>query len=121
VTRSFLNTTAAFAPVDMGASGGGVLDLEWGCEAIARAIRRTPRQTYHMLESGLLPAKKNGKIWVADRAELRAHFTTNGNGHTEPTPARGESTPPPLTKPPQDKPRGTVGGQGGARRSTRRR
>src|SRR5687768_11595680 len=50
------------------------LDLLWGCEAIARAIGRTKRQTFHMLETGQLPAHKIGERWVVSRAALREHF-----------------------------------------------
>jgi hypothetical protein len=45
-------------------------DLVWGCAAIGRVINRTGRQTYHMLERGLLPAKKIGARWVASRRKL---------------------------------------------------
>lgn len=46
-------------------------DLIWGCKAIAQEINRTERQTYHMLEKGVLPADKVGKIWVARRSRLQ--------------------------------------------------
>ncbi len=50
------------------------IDLVWGCTAIAKEIKRTDRQTFHLLEAGALPAKKVGNRWVADRGKLRAHF-----------------------------------------------
>lgn len=50
------------------------IDLVWGCAAIAKVIQRTPRQTFHMLESGLLPARKIGNRWVAERGKLHALF-----------------------------------------------
>ena len=51
------------------------LQLIWGCEGIAREIGRTRRQTFHLLESGAIPAaKKIGGRWVADRRHLRALF-----------------------------------------------
>ncbi|WP_181166176.1 MULTISPECIES: DNA-binding protein [unclassified Mesorhizobium] len=50
------------------------IDLVWGCAAIARVIRRTPRQTFHLLESGSLPAKKVGGRWVIERGKLLALF-----------------------------------------------
>ena len=49
-------------------------DLIWGGSAIAKAIGRTDRQTFNMLEKGLLPAKKVGERWVASRAKLVAFF-----------------------------------------------
>lgn len=45
-------------------------DLVWGANAIARAINRTDRQTYGMLEGGELPAKKVCGRWVASRKKL---------------------------------------------------
>jgi hypothetical protein len=51
------------------------LDLIWGAAAIGRAIRKERSAVYHMLESGLLPARKHGGQWVARRADLERHFT----------------------------------------------
>ena len=48
--------------------------LIWGVPAIAEVIDRTPRQTWHLLNSGLLPAKKVGAKWVATRGGLRQSF-----------------------------------------------
>ena len=50
------------------------LDLVWGGRDIAKAINRNPRQTFYLLETGAIPARKVGKIWVADRGELRNWF-----------------------------------------------
>jgi hypothetical protein len=50
------------------------LDLVWGADAIAAAIGRSPRQTFHMLDSGQLPAKKVGNRWVAERGKLIRFF-----------------------------------------------
>jgi hypothetical protein len=50
-------------------------DLIWGVEAIASEIGRTPRQAYHLLQSGALPvAKKVGGHWVVQRRKLEAFF-----------------------------------------------
>jgi hypothetical protein len=46
---------------------------------------------YYELETGLIPAGKSGKVWVASKAVLRAHYRdltsppsrTNGAGVTE--------------------------------------
>jgi hypothetical protein len=46
------------------------IELVWGIEAIAKVIQRTPRQTYHMLVSGYLPAKQVGNRWVAEKGKL---------------------------------------------------
>jgi hypothetical protein len=45
-------------------------DLVWGCDEIARIVNRTGRQTYHLIASGHLPAKKVGNHWVASRKKL---------------------------------------------------
>ncbi|WP_292500199.1 hypothetical protein [Mesorhizobium sp.] len=37
-------------------------------------INKKPRQAFHLLESGLLPARKVGNQWVAERGKLRAFF-----------------------------------------------
>ncbi len=50
------------------------IDLLWGVEDIAEAIGRTPRQTFHMLRNGRLPARRIGALWCASRAGLRRHF-----------------------------------------------
>jgi hypothetical protein len=50
------------------------MDLVWEVASIAEIIGRTPRQTFYMLSTGLLPAKKVGGRWVASRAKLTAFF-----------------------------------------------
>jgi hypothetical protein len=52
-------------------------DLLWGADAIAKAIGRTERMTFHLLEKGEIPAKKVGGRWVASRAKLLEHLTNN--------------------------------------------
>lgn len=50
-------------------------DLVWGVEAIGGVINRTPRQTNHMLASGMIPpAQKVGNKWVASRNALLSFF-----------------------------------------------
>ena len=44
----------------------------WGVAEIAKAIRRTDRQTYHLLSREYLPAHKVGASWVASRRKLLA-------------------------------------------------
>ncbi|HWU63596.1 MAG TPA: hypothetical protein VN112_16375 [Ensifer sp.] len=52
------------------------LDLIWGVEEIACVIRRTRRQTYHMIQSGHLPmVKQIGERYVASRQKLIEFFT----------------------------------------------
>ena len=45
-------------------------DVLWGALAIARAINKSERSVFHLLEAGLLPARKVGKCWVASRRKL---------------------------------------------------
>jgi hypothetical protein len=47
-----------------------VSDVLWGAEAIADAIGQSTRQTFYMLERGMIPAKKIGKKWCASRRAL---------------------------------------------------
>lgn len=54
---------------------GKALDLIWGGEEIARAIGRSPRSVFGMLEKGELPARKVSGRWVIDRSKLIAFFT----------------------------------------------
>ncbi|QFI65227.1 DNA-binding protein [Sinorhizobium alkalisoli] len=49
-------------------------ELVWGVHEIAKLIGRTPRQTFHMLSKGELPARKVGGRWVAERGKLIAFF-----------------------------------------------
>lgn len=50
------------------------LDLVWEVSEIAKLIGRSDRQTFHLLSSGQLPAKKVGGRWVAERSKLIAFF-----------------------------------------------
>ena len=49
-------------------------ELIWGASAIAKEIGRTDRQTFGLLEKGILPAKKVNGRWVISRAKLIAFF-----------------------------------------------
>lgn len=50
------------------------IDLVWGAASIGKEINQSARQTFYMLESGFLPAKKVGNRWVAERGKLRKFF-----------------------------------------------
>ena len=56
------------------------IDVLWGAEEIAKAIKRTPRQVNHMLSTRALPAKKVAGRWCASRAELAKFFGTAPSG-----------------------------------------
>jgi len=56
-------------------------DLIWGCAAIAKAIGRHERATFHMLTHGYLPAKRVGGRWCASRRKLLGALT--GDDETE--------------------------------------
>lgn len=50
------------------------LDLIWEVAEIAKFIGQSERQTFHLLSTGQLPAKKVGKRWVAERSQLTKFF-----------------------------------------------
>lgn len=50
------------------------LDLIWGAEAIGQVIGQNAQQTFHMLNAGLIPARKVGKKWVIERSKLVRFF-----------------------------------------------
>ncbi|WP_037462035.1 hypothetical protein [Sinorhizobium fredii] len=56
------------------ASQAQSIDLIWEVDEIAKLIGRTSRQTFHMLQTGQLPAKKVGGRWVAERGQLIRFF-----------------------------------------------
>jgi hypothetical protein len=47
-------------------------DILWGCAAIAEAIGQSTRQTFYLLERGMIPGTKVGKRWCASRRKLLA-------------------------------------------------
>jgi hypothetical protein len=51
------------------------MDLLWGAEEIAKAIGRSRRSTFDMLDKGELPARKVNGRWVIERNKLIAFFT----------------------------------------------
>jgi len=66
--------------LDRGAPTGANSDLDvpiWGVKAIAEAANLTPRQTYHALEKGYLPASKAGRKWFTTPRRLRSLFDGN--------------------------------------------
>jgi hypothetical protein len=52
-------------------------DICWGAAAIGRAINANRRRTFYLLETGKLPAKKLGGVWVASRRRLLDFLTTD--------------------------------------------
>ncbi len=50
------------------------MDLLWEVSEIAKLIGRTERQTFHLLSTSQLPAKKVGGRWVAERGQLIRFF-----------------------------------------------
>jgi hypothetical protein len=47
-------------------------DFLWGARNIGAFINKGPRETYHGLENGWIPAKKVGDLWVSTKSALRA-------------------------------------------------
>ncbi len=50
-------------------------DVLWGAEEIGAEIGRSAKQTFYLLASGQLPARKVGRFWVAERGKLREFLT----------------------------------------------
>lgn len=50
------------------------IDLIWEVSEIAKIIGRSERQTFHLLSTGQLPAKKVGSRWVTERSKLLRLF-----------------------------------------------
>lgn len=51
------------------------LDLVWGAREIGAVLGTNEPRTYALLSSGLIPAKRVGRTWCANRSELLAFFT----------------------------------------------
>jgi hypothetical protein len=49
-------------------------DLIWGAEAIGIEIGKSERDARYLLKTGVIPADKFGRQWVASRRRLRKHF-----------------------------------------------
>jgi hypothetical protein len=57
------------------------LGIVRGAPAIAQTIGTTTRRAYHLLESGHLPAVKEGNLWVCTLDALRRFYEgQNGGG-----------------------------------------
>jgi hypothetical protein len=54
-------------------------EVLWGAEQIGDFINKSKRATFHLLETGKIPARKIGHQWTATRKELAAIF---GGDHT---------------------------------------
>ena len=55
-------------------TGHEKLELIWGVRGIAALINQTERQTFYLLETGKLPAKKVGNKWVGERGQIIRFF-----------------------------------------------
>lgn len=66
----------------IGHNGGPALDAPpsiaedrlRGVPEIALFLGETERRVYYMLETGMLPAGKQGRLWVASRSVLRERY-----------------------------------------------
>ena len=55
-------------------------DILWGAEKIAEFLGINKRQALWKLENGLIPAGKNGRVWVASKRKLTQHFSNVTSG-----------------------------------------
>jgi len=72
-TAALRNTTSAFTPPksyqpDLAA------DLLRGCAAIAAFIGDDERQTFYGLQTGAIPAIKQGRLWISTKSRLIKHY-----------------------------------------------
>jgi hypothetical protein len=51
-----------------------------GVKAIAEFTGNDLRRTYHLLATGMLPAGKEGNLWIASKRRLREHYTKITSG-----------------------------------------
>jgi hypothetical protein len=59
-------------------------DIIWGVAAIAAYIGRTDRQTYYLVETGAIPAKKVGVRRIAARKSELDRALAHGGDDNEP-------------------------------------
>jgi hypothetical protein len=59
-------------------------EIVWGAAGIGLVINRTPKQVFHMLEKGRIPAaRKIGGVWAASRRELLRQFEPISSGASQ--------------------------------------
>jgi hypothetical protein len=51
-------------------SNGQPLKVLWGARAIGAHVGLSPRKAFYLLEKGLLPGEKIGKIWTSTEDRL---------------------------------------------------
>lgn len=64
-------TTHQTSQLDSDFASFGII---WGADNIAKRISRTKQQTYYLLASGKLPARKIGDQWAISEKRLREFF-----------------------------------------------
>jgi hypothetical protein len=70
----------------------------WGARNIARAVNVSERTAFHLLQSGLLPGVKVGKIWSSTRRRLLARINGEDGWMPPPKPAATRAVPPQVAK-----------------------
>ena len=63
-------------------------DILRGCAAIAAYIDREPRETFYLLQGSMLPAFKQGRIWISTKTRIREYYNT---ARYEPAPKKEPS------------------------------
>jgi len=74
VKASLLASVALPAPHDTAAAKPLADELIWETGPIGEEVGLKPREAYHLLRTGALPAQKIGGRWCASRSALRKHF-----------------------------------------------
>ncbi|WP_234836710.1 Arc family DNA-binding protein [Sinorhizobium meliloti] len=67
--------SAGAVPVASPAHTGNPLNLLWEVKSISAFIGLSQRQTFHLLSTGEIPAKKVGGKWVAREGDLERFFS----------------------------------------------
>jgi hypothetical protein len=75
--------------VDMSSSETLADDILRGALAIGKFVGLEPRQTFHHLQAGDLPAVKEGRVWVSTKSRLR-HFYNEARYQPPPKPIEPE-------------------------------
>ena len=57
----------------------------WGVTAIAAYIKRTERQTYHLIQTKQIPTQKVGAIVTGRRSKIRARLLGEESATSEDT------------------------------------
>jgi hypothetical protein len=82
----------ARSPMQLENQPGDQLDLLWGARAIAAFLDTTERKVWYYADRGYLPVRRQGRLIIARKSELRKHFAA-AEAPTTPPSIASETTP----------------------------